>query len=95
MFGKAFDTACTIDVEHTAESLSAHVLLDGEPELRPGDSVRVHGDPIRVSFGERVTVRRTATVRRAGPLERVWTRLCARFELTELYEVSFSPRRSL
>ena len=95
MFGRAYDTACTVDVEHTSESLSAHVTLDGDPEIRPGDSVRVHGDPIRVRFGERASVRRTATVHRAGWLRSAWTRLHGRFELTELYEVSFSPRRSL
>lgn len=87
-------TPCTIEIEHTARSLHAHVALDGEPELRPGDRVRVHGDPIRVRFGERLTLRREATVERAGWLERWWTRLAARFELSELYEVSFTPGRA-
>jgi hypothetical protein len=32
---------------------------------------------------------------RAGRLEQAWTRLAARFELSELYEVSFTPGRLL
>jgi len=32
-------------------------------------------------------------VRRAGFLERQWTRLTAGLSLTELYEVSFTPGR--
>lgn len=87
--------ACTIDIEHTARSLHAHVALDGEIALQPGDRVRVHGAPIRVRFGETLSLRRDATVERAGWLERQWTRLAARLELTELYEVSFTPGRLL
>ena len=87
-------TPCTIEIEHTERSLHAHVALDGEPELRPGDRVRVHGEPIKVRFGDKLTLRREATVERAGPLERWWTKLTARFELSELYEVSFTPGRA-
>ena len=86
-------TACTIEIEHTERSLHAHVELDGAPALRPGDRVRVHGEPIRVRFGQTLVLRRDATVERAGWLERQWTRLAARFELSELYEVSFTPGR--
>lgn len=97
MFGRrrAFDTLCTVKVEHTNDAFSAHVELDGDVRVGPGDRVRVHGDPIRVAFGERLTVRRTATVSPAHPLEQAWTKLRSRFELSELYEVSFTPRRSL
>jgi hypothetical protein len=38
-------------------------------------------------------VRRIATVERATFLERQWTRWAANFQLTELYEVSFTPGR--
>ena len=87
---------CTVEVEHSDESLHAHVALDGDPVIRPGDQVKVDGDPIHVAFGERRTFRRMATVTRAGWLERQWTRAAAQFfELNELYEVSFTPRRSL
>ncbi|MGE0594877.1 MAG: hypothetical protein AB7P07_00805 [Hyphomonadaceae bacterium] len=89
------DTHCTIEIEHSEDHLHAHVELDEASDLRPGDRVKVHGAPIRVRFGERLTLRRPATVERATWLERQWTRLTARFELSELYEVSFSPRRTL
>lgn len=89
------DTRCTIEIEHSDESLHAHVELDDESDLRPGDRVQVHGAPIHVSFGQKLVLRRDATVERAGWVERQWTRLSSRFELSELYEVSFSPRRVL
>ena len=86
-------TPCTIEIEHSECSLHAHVELDDEIALRPGDRVRVHGDPVRVAFGQRLVLRREATVERAGWLERQWTRLAARFELAELYDVSFTSGR--
>jgi len=92
---RSHDTECTIEIEHSEEHLHAHVELDNNSDLQPGDRVKVHGAPIRVTFGQRLTLRRPATVERAGWLERQWTRLTARFELTELYEVSFTPRRIL
>ena len=81
---------CTLDIEVSADSVHAHVALDGV-EVGPGDSVLVHGAPAHVPFGQKLQLRRTATVTRAGPLARLWTRAAARFELTELFEVSFSP----
>jgi hypothetical protein len=92
---KKFDVGCTIEVEHTNEHLHAHVALDGEVPIFPGDRVRVHGDPIQVGFGEAHTYERTATVMRAGWLSRQWTRFLASLEITELYEVSFSAGRKL
>ena len=93
--GRQFDVACTIEIENTFESLHAHVDLDGDIEIEAGDQVLVHGDPIRVPYGEKLTLRRQATVTRAGTLERLLTKLAARFELTELYEVSFSSGAKL
>lgn len=91
---RTLSTGCTIEIEHSNESLHAHVALDtAAPPIRPGDRVRVHGAPIVVPFGERLCERRIATIERAGWLERQWTRLLARFSLAELYEVSFSPGR--
>lgn len=86
---------CTVEIEQTPESLHAHVTLDAGFEIGPGDAVQVHDAPSAVPYGERLSVRRTATVTRAGALERVWTKLIAHLELTELYEVSFSERRKL
>ena len=83
---------CTVRVEHTNEHLHAHVELDGNPAINPGDRVRVHGAPIRVAFGESRSFRRTATVERAGWFEQAWIRLRGNFEITELYEVGITPR---
>ncbi len=90
-----FDTGCTVEVEHTAEFLHAHVALDGNLEMLPGDKVLVHGQPIQVEFGKKLSERRTATVERAGWLKRSLTKLLARLEIRELFEVSFSERRTL
>ncbi len=86
---------CTIEIENTFESLHAHVDIEGAAPVEAGDSVLVHGDPIRVPYGEKLVLRRQATVTRAGALERAFTRLLARLELTELYEVSFSSGSKL
>lgn len=93
MTAHTFQTGCTIEVEQTPEFFHAHVELDGDIAIGPGDKVRVHGAPVQISFGQRRVERRTATVERATWWQRHWTKLTARFELTELYEVSFTPRR--
>ncbi|HRD75115.1 MAG TPA: hypothetical protein PK264_04125 [Hyphomicrobiaceae bacterium] len=90
-----FDIPCTIEIENTFESLHAHVELDGDVAVEAGDEVLVHGDTIRVPYGQKMTLRRQATVRRASGIDRLLTKLAARFELTELYEVSFSSGRKL
>ena len=74
--------------------LHAHVVLDGDIQIQPGDEVMVHDAPTHVAFGERLVVRRTATVVRAGPLDRLRARIEGYLELTELYEVSFSDGRA-
>lgn len=84
--------ACTVEVEHSNESLEAHVALDGNPDIGPGDRVRVHGEAIHVSFGKKIVVRRDATWTRAGALLRAWTRFAGHFGMAELYEVSFTGR---
>lgn len=91
---RRFDVGCTIEVEQTGESLHAHVSLDNDVEIRPGDEVTIHGAPIRVAFGDRINLRRTATVVRAGLLKRTLTCFAGYLELTELYEVSFSDGRA-
>lgn len=91
--GTRFEVPCTVEIEHTPESLHAHVELHGGVELRPGDEVLVHGAPITVPFGQKLVVERRATVVRASAFERFWTRILAYWELTELYEVGFSAGR--
>ena len=86
---------CTVAIELTQRDCFAHVEMDGDPVIRPGDRVRVSGDPVRLQFGESVRLRRTATITRATLAERLWTRAGAYLGLTELYEVSFSPGRAV
>ncbi len=91
LFGRQqFEVGCTVAVEQSFDSLHAHVELDGNPPIHPGDVIEVHGEPVIVPFGERMVCRRTATVIQAHPLERAWTRLTGRFEFMELLEFSFS-----
>ena len=85
------EIACRIALEQGEGRFHAHVELAGDLKVAPGDRVRVQGDPIRIAFGESAMFERTATVERAGPLLRGWTRLVAYLGLTELYEVSFNP----
>lgn len=95
LFGarRRIEVPCVVEIEHTAESLHAHVELEGaEPE--PGDEVIVHGAPRSVPFGEKLSVRCRATIVRAGPLGRLKAKLEGYRELTELFEVSFSPGRT-
>jgi hypothetical protein len=86
---------CTIEIENTFDSLSAHVELHDTKPAEAGDEVLVHGSAIRVPYGQKITLKRNATVTRAGAMKRALTKLAARFELTDLYEVSFSSGRNL
>jgi hypothetical protein len=70
------------------------VMLDGDIDIRPGDEVRVHDAPTDIRFGERIVVRRTATVVRGSVMDRIRARIEGYLELTELYEVSFSDGRA-
>lgn len=88
---RRFDIPCRVAIEQSDEHFHAHVELQGNVPIHPGDSVRVHGDPIRISFGESAVYERMATVTRANAWQRGWTRLASYFDLSELYEVSFSP----
>ena len=92
---QTFESPCTVEIERSAETLEAHVVIDGDYDLRPGDEVLVRDPPTNPPFGERIIVRRMATITRAGLPERIWTRLAGNFELGELYDVSFTERRRL
>jgi hypothetical protein len=89
------EVPCTVEIEHSAYSLHAHVEIDGNIDMKPGDEVIVHDAPTEVLYGERKVVRRTVTVIRAGLMKRVATRLASNFELNQLFEVSFSERTKL
>lgn len=91
----SFEVACTVRVSHTFENLSAHVDLDGDVAIRPGDKVLVHGAPMNVPYGEVQVERRRATVTRASWLERNWIRMTGDLDALSLLEVSFSDWRTL
>lgn len=93
--GKSVEVGCTIEIENTFESLHAHVTLDGDIAIEPGDEVRVHGSEIIVPFGEKVVLRRQATIFRASTFERAWTKLTGDLEFMELCEFSFTSGRQL
>lgn len=90
---RTFEVPCTVEIEHSAESLHAHVELEGV-EAGPGDQVIVHGAPTGIPFGERKIFRCSATVTRATALGRLRARIEGYLELTELYEVGFSDGRA-
>lgn len=87
------DVGCLIEINHTPERFGAHVHLDGNPDIGPGDRVCVYGEPIEVVPGIEMTVRRRARIERATALGRAWTRFRGNFEISELYEVSFTSGR--
>ena len=88
------DVPCTIEIEHTWESLHAHVELEGLA-VQPGDEVHVQGGEIVVPYGERRTLRRMATVTKASAPERLWVKMTGDFEFMELLEFSFSSGEKL
>ena len=92
---RSFDVDCTVRVSHTFEDLSAHVELDGDVAIEPGDEVLVHGAPIDPPYGDVQIERRRATVTRATWLARTWTRMTGDLECLSLLDVSFSDRRAL
>ena len=92
---QTFEAPCSVEIERSAETFEAHVVIDGDYDIRPGDEVLVRDPPTDAPFGERIVVRRVAEITRAGLPERVWTRIAGHFELFELYDVSFTDRRTL
>ena len=87
---KLEEVMCTVKVVNTFDSLAAHVELDGDVAVEPGDEVLVHGKDIRVPYGETREERRKATIKRASPAEKLWVRMTGDLEFMELLEFSFS-----
>ena len=88
-------TPCTIEVSHTFESLHAHVRFNNGTIVYPGDEVIVHGDPVKAPYGQVISEDREATILRATPLERLWTKIIGKLEFMEICEFSFSEEVSL
>ena len=88
---ETLEVPCNIEIEQTRDTLHAHVSLEGL-EVGHGDEVLVHKAPSHIAFGERSLTSSRATVWRATPIERTFTRLRSYLQLTELYEVGFQPK---
>ncbi len=93
LYPRRIESMARIEIEQSDEAFHAHVELADGIAINPGDRVRVHGDPITVPLDSRLILERPATIDCASALVRAWTRLAAHFDLAELYEVSFTPRR--
>jgi hypothetical protein len=91
--GKTVEVPCTVEIERTADYFFANAIPEGI-ELRPGDRVLVHGTPDHIEFGGKLSFETTATVYRAGALERFWTQWSALFEITELYHCGFEAKEA-
>jgi len=81
-----------LDMANTWQDLYAHVTLENV-DIGPGDSVQLHNVPVDLPYGQKRHVVGYATYLRANPIIRWWTKMMARFEITMLYEVSFSTTR--
>jgi hypothetical protein len=81
-----------LELANTWEDLYAHVELK-DVDIGPGDEVLIQKAPTKLAWGEKYTVSGDALYTKANFLQKIWTRLFSRFELTMLYEVSFSASR--
>jgi hypothetical protein len=90
---RRIEVPCMVDIEQTPESLHAHAIPEGI-KIQPGDKVLVHGAPSCIGYGQRISLRCSATVIRATVIGRIWTQFTGLLELTTLYEVGFERRES-
>ena len=61
LFGTGVEVPCTVEIEHTTESLHAHVEPRRGFEIEPGDEVQVLDAPTCRPTASACVVRRTAT----------------------------------
>jgi hypothetical protein len=81
-----------LDLANTWEDLYAHVHLENV-DIGPGDSVLIQQAPTQLAWGEKYSVKGDAVYTKASIWQKIWTRFFSRFEITMLYEVSFSATR--
>lgn len=92
---RVIEVPCTIEIEHTWESLHAHVELGEGVTVEPGDEVHVQGGEIVVPYGEKRVLQRRARITKASAPERLWVKMTGDFEFMELLEFSFSSGEKL
>ena len=89
---RTIEVPCTVDIEHSADRLQAHVDVAGIV-IGPGDTVQVHDAPHGVDFGAFLECERRATVVRATWLGKLRARLGSYLDLAEMFEVGYSDGR--
>ena len=94
MSRRRFELDCTVRVSHTFDDLSAHVELDGNIAIYPGDEVRVHGRALNPPYGAVQVERRRATVTRASMLERWWAKTTGNLDCLTLFDFGFAEERA-
>ena len=67
MSAKTVEVRCDVDIERTRDSFHAHAVPDGI-DIRPGDSVIVHGAPTDIGYGTRIACECGGPVVRGGLL---------------------------
>jgi len=82
----------SLDMANTWEDLYAHVELEGV-DIGPGDAIQLHQVPVDLPYGQKRRVTGKASYFKASSLKRWCIRTFSRFEITMLYEVSFSSTR--
>lgn len=92
--GGTVECVVDVDIEKTVDSFHAYAV-PADLEINEGDVLHLKGVPTDIGFGDQFTMQVRATVERAGPLARMWTRATSLFELTELYEVGFQDAETL
>ena len=86
----AFEFPCTMEIEHTPESLHAHVEIDGDFVVEPGDEVLVHRRADRAALWR---AHRRAPHRHRRPRRRCWSALWTR--LARQFRTHRTLRRQL
>jgi hypothetical protein len=88
LWRRTVQVPCTLDLESSHDHFHAHADLEGV-EVNEGDAVLLHGAPDRIAFGEKRTLRTTATVAKASWPRRLMVRVLGASHVTDLYEVGF------
>lgn len=82
----------SLDMANTWEDLYAHVDIQGI-DIGPGDAIKLHRVPVELPYGQKRFVQGKASYVKAGVMKRWFIKTFSRFEITMLYEVSFSSTR--
>jgi len=82
----------SLDMANTWEDLYAHVNIEGI-DIGPGDAIKLHQVPVDLPYGQKKFVKGKASYFKASATKRWFIKTFSRFEITMLYEVSFSSTR--